>query len=57
MEKKSGINEKNRKLLDSLNRFGKNLFSIKEASKMMGLPIKENEEQILQLGECNRRIT
>jgi len=24
---------------------------------MMGLPIKENEEQILQLGECNRRIT
>lgn len=36
----SGINEKNRKLLDSLNRFGKNLFSIKDAAEIMGLSIK-----------------
>jgi predicted transcriptional regulator of viral defense system len=38
---KAGINEKNRKLLDALNRFGKNLFSIKEAAEIMGVPIKE----------------
>lgn len=41
MEKKLGINEKNRRLLDLLNRFGKNIFSIKDASKIMGLPIKD----------------
>lgn len=41
MNKKSGINEKNRKLLDFLNRFGKNIFSIKEASKIIGLSIKD----------------
>lgn len=41
MRKKSGINEKNRKLLDSLNRFGKNIFSIKDASEMIELPIKD----------------
>lgn len=41
MEKKLGINEKNRKLLDSLNRFEKKIFSIKDASEIMGLPIKD----------------
>ncbi len=41
MRKKSGINEKNRKLLDSLNRFEKRIFSIKDASKMMELPVKD----------------
>lgn len=36
----SGIDEKNRKLIDSLNRFGKNIFSVKDAAEIMGLPIK-----------------
>lgn len=41
MRNKSGINEKNRKLLDSLNRFGEKIFSIRDASRMMGLPVKD----------------
>lgn len=41
MDKMLGINEKNRKLLESLNRFGKKLFSIEDASQIIGLPIKE----------------
>jgi hypothetical protein len=39
MEKKLGINEKNRRSLDLINRFGKNLFSIEDASKIIGLPV------------------
>lgn len=38
---KFGINEKNRKLLDALNRSGKNIFSIKDAANIIGLTIKE----------------
>lgn len=49
---KSGINEKNRKLLDALNRSGKNIFSIKDASNVIGLPIKETS---LCLGYFARR--
>jgi len=41
MDKILGINEKNRKLLESLNRFGKSLFSIKDASQILGLSIEE----------------
>ena len=41
MKKISGIDEKNRKLLDSLNRSGKNIFSVKEAAKIMELSIKD----------------
>lgn len=52
MEKKLGINEKNRKVLDLLNRFGKNLFSIKDASKIMGLPVEDTR---LYLGYLARR--
>lgn len=52
MEKKLGINEKNRRLLDLLNRFGKNLFSIKDASKIIGLPVKDTR---LYLGYLARR--
>jgi len=52
MEKKLGINEKNRGLLDLLNRFGKNLFSIKDASKIMGLSVKDTR---LYLGYFARR--
>ena len=37
MKTSSGINEKNRRLLESLNRFGKKLFSIKEAAIIMRL--------------------
>ena len=37
----SGISEKNRKLLDDLNRTQKGPFSSKEASKALGLPLKE----------------
>jgi predicted transcriptional regulator of viral defense system len=37
----SGIDRKNRKLLDLLNQFGKKIFSIKEASKITGLSIKD----------------
>ena len=40
MKNIAGINEKNRKLLESLNRFGKNIFSVKDAAKIMDLPIK-----------------
>ncbi|MBU1809378.1 MAG: type IV toxin-antitoxin system AbiEi family antitoxin domain-containing protein [Candidatus Omnitrophica bacterium] len=40
MKTTSGIDKKNRKLLDSLNRFGKNLFSVKDAAEIMELPIK-----------------
>ncbi len=36
----SGIREKNRELLESLNRAGKNLFSVKDAAKIVGLPVK-----------------
>jgi predicted transcriptional regulator of viral defense system len=49
---KSGINEKNRKLLDALNRSGKNIFSIKDASNIIGLPIKKTS---LYLGYLTRR--
>ena len=35
----AGINEKNRKRLESLNRFGKNIFSVKDAARIMDLPI------------------
>lgn len=52
MEKKLGINEKNRGLLDLLNRFGKNLFSIKDASKIMGLSVKDTR---IYLGYFARR--
>ena len=52
MEKKLGINEKNRKLLDLLNRFGKNLFWIKDASKIVGLSVKDTR---LYLGYFARR--
>ncbi len=41
MEKILGIDEKNRKLLDSLNRSGKNIFSVKEAAKIMELSVKD----------------
>jgi len=41
MKKISGINEKNRKLLDLLNRSAKKLFSIKDAAKIMNLSIKD----------------
>src|SRR3989339_2205839 len=41
MDKILGINEKNRKLLELLNRFGKNMFSIEDASKILGLSIEE----------------
>lgn len=37
----SGISEKNRKLLDDLNRTQKGPFSSKEASKSLGLPAKD----------------
>lgn len=37
----SGISEKNRKLLDNLNRTQKGPFSSKEASKALNLPLKE----------------
>jgi predicted transcriptional regulator of viral defense system len=37
MRKALGIEEEKRKLLDSLHRFGKNLFSISEAAKIMGI--------------------
>lgn len=40
MRKKSGINEKNRALVESLNRFGKKIFSIKDASRILELPVK-----------------
>ena len=52
MEKKLGINEKNRRLLDLLNRFGKNLFSIEDASKIIGLPVKDTR---LYLGYLARQ--
>jgi len=52
MEKKLGINEKNRRLLDLLNRFGNTLFSIKDASKIMGLSVKDTR---LYLGYFARR--
>ena len=39
MNRTSGILEKNRKLLESLNRAGKNLFSVRDASKIIGLPL------------------
>lgn len=41
MNKILGINEKNRKLLESLNRFGKSMFSIEDASKILGLSIED----------------
>jgi len=41
MNKISGIVEKNRKLLEMLNRPGKNLFSVKDAAKILGLPVKD----------------
>ncbi|MGR3320044.1 MAG: type IV toxin-antitoxin system AbiEi family antitoxin domain-containing protein [Candidatus Anammoxibacter sp.] len=41
MQNKAGINEKNRKRLDALNRCGKNLFSIEEAAEIIDVPIKE----------------
>ncbi len=40
MKKIAGINENNRKLLESLNRSGKNIFSVEDAAKIMNLPIK-----------------
>lgn len=40
MKNIAGINEKNRKLLELLNRFGKNIFSVKDAAKIIDLPIK-----------------
>ncbi len=52
MNKASGIDEKNRKLLDSLNRLGKNLFSVKEAARTMGL---SDYEARLKLGYLARR--
>jgi len=52
MEKKLGINEKNRRLLDLLNRFGNTLFSIKDASKIIGLSVKDTR---LYLGYFARR--
>jgi len=52
MEKKLGITEKKRKSLDLLHLFGKNLFSIKEASKIIGLPVKDTR---LYLGYLARR--
>ncbi len=52
MEKKLGINKKNRSSLDLLHRFGKNLFSIKDASKIIGLPVNDTR---LYLGYLARR--
>jgi len=52
MEKKLGITEKKRKSLDLLHHFGKNLFSIKDASKIIGLPVKDTR---LYLGYLARR--
>jgi len=52
MENKLGINKKNRSSLDLLHRFGKNLFSIKDASKIIGLPVNDTR---LYLGYLARR--
>lgn len=52
MKNIAGINEKNRKLLESLNRAGKRLFSIKEAATIIGLPISKAR---LFLAYCARR--
>ncbi len=52
MEKILGINEKNRRLLESLNRFSKNLFTAKEASKIINLPLNDTR---LFLAYCARR--
>jgi len=52
MIKALGIEENNRKLLSFLNRFGKNIFSVKEASRIMGLSI---EKARLILGYFARR--
>lgn len=40
MNKISGIGGKNRILLDMLSRSGKNLFSVKDAAKILGLPVE-----------------
>lgn len=37
----SGIDEKNRKLLDLLNRSGRNMFSVKEAARIIDLSVKD----------------
>ncbi len=42
----SGIDRKNRKLLDLLNQFGKKIISIKEASKITGLSIKDARQYL-----------
>lgn len=52
MSKSLGINEKNRKLLDALNRSGKNMFTAKEASNIIGLTIDSTR---LFLAYCTRR--
>lgn len=41
MNKVSGIHEKKRKLLDSLNRLNKKVFSVKDAAEVMELPLAE----------------
>lgn len=40
MKNIAGINEKNRRLLESLNRFGENIFSVKDAARIMDLPVE-----------------
>jgi len=52
MKKKLGINEKNRKSLDLLHRFGGNLFSTGEASNIIGLSVEDTR---LYLGYLARR--
>lgn len=41
-----GIDRKNRRLLDLLNQFGKKIFSIKEASKITSLSIKDTRKYL-----------
>ena len=52
MNRSLGINEKNRKLLEALNRSGKNMFTAKEASRIIGLTINSTR---LFLAYCTRR--
>jgi predicted transcriptional regulator of viral defense system len=52
MRRALGIDGEKRKLLDSLHRFGKNLFSVAEAAKIMGI---SNEKARITLAYFTRR--
>lgn len=52
MRKALGIDEEKRKLLDSLHRFGKNLFPVAEAAKIMGTT---NDKARITLAYFSRR--